>query len=51
MKNVELYAVSLSRLSNRSYLHQLVKDESKMAMDDGIDYLHNHLRSVFSCNS
>ncbi|KHJ98527.1 von Willebrand factor type A domain protein [Oesophagostomum dentatum] len=51
MKNVELYAVSLSRLSNRSYLHQLVKDESKMAMDDGIDYLHNHLRSVFSCNN
>ncbi|KIH55959.1 von Willebrand factor type A domain protein [Ancylostoma duodenale] len=51
MKNVEFYAVSLSRLSNRNYLHQLVKDERRMAMDKDIGYIHNHLKSIFHCNN
>ncbi|EYC00482.1 hypothetical protein Y032_0115g496 [Ancylostoma ceylanicum] len=51
MKNVEFYAVSLSRLSNRNYLHQLVKDERRMAMDKDAGYMHNHLKSIFHCNN
>uniref|UniRef100_A0A0N4W0N8 VWFA domain-containing protein n=1 Tax=Haemonchus placei TaxID=6290 RepID=A0A0N4W0N8_HAEPC len=49
MKNVELYAVSLSRLSNRSYLQQIVKDEEKISMDNDTSYFGNRLKSRINC--
>ncbi|WKY16636.1 hypothetical protein Q1695_001352 [Nippostrongylus brasiliensis] len=51
MKNVEFYAVSLSKLSNRTYLHQMVKQEERMAMDNDTSSFGNSLKSRFYCRS
>ncbi|KAK6041325.1 von Willebrand factor type A domain protein [Cooperia oncophora] len=51
MRNVEFYAVSLSQLSNREYLRQLVKDEEKLSMDKDTSNFSNRLKSRFYCGN